>query len=162
MHHAAESAAQTTKGCPALPCTETLATLLVTGEETDGQFALVEVVERESAAHPLHVHSREDELVYVLKGHVRFYLDGVWIERGAGEGMLLPKGREHTYEAVSEGARLLVLLVPAGLDGYYRELSQRADGPCVYQDAERLVVVAARYGVDITGPPPARDDSRVD
>jgi hypothetical protein len=55
---------------------------------------------------------------------------------------------------MSEAARLLVLAIPAGLDGYYRELGQLSAGPCEYQEAERLVVVAARYGIDITGPPP--------
>lgn len=138
-----------------LPCTDTLVTLLVTGERTAGRFALVEAVERRGAAHPLHVHSREDELIYVLQGQVRFHQDGAWFERRAGESVLLPKGHEHTYVVGSAGARLLVVLVPAGLEDYYRELVQPAGGPCAYQDAERLVVVAARYGVDITGPPPA-------
>jgi uncharacterized cupin superfamily protein len=114
----------------------------------------VEVVEQGGVVHPLHIHNREDELVHVLEGRLRFYLDGAWIERGPGETLLLPRGSEHSHTVVSDAARLLVLLAPAGLEESCRELSQPAAGPCVYQNAERLVVVAARYGIDITGPEP--------
>ena len=47
------------------------------------------------------------------------------------------------------------MFAPAGLEGYYHELACRQDDRGRYQDGERLVVVAARYGVDITGPPVA-------
>ena len=128
--------------------------MLVAGDRTGGRFALVEAIEHRNAAHPLHVHTREDEMVYLLEGRVRFYLDGKWIERQAGETLLLPRGHEHTHAVMSDAARLVMLLVPAGFEGYYRELGQPVEGPCPYQDAERVVVVAARYGVDITGPAP--------
>lgn len=154
MHHDDNGSTQATEGCCALPCTGTRATVLVAGDRTEGRFAIVEAVERGGATDPLHVHSREDELVHVLEGRLRFYLDGAWIERGPGDTLLLPRGSEHSHAVVSERARLLILLIPAGLEGSYRELGQPAAGPCVYQDAERLVVVAARYGIDITGPAP--------
>lgn len=143
----------------ALPCMGSMVTVLVGGERTGGRFALMESVERAGCWQPLHMHSREDEVVHVLEGRVRFWLDDAWIERGAGETLLLPRGREHAHAVASEAARLLVLAIPAGLEGYYRELGQPVRGPCVYQEAERLVIVAARYGVVITGPPPADDAS---
>lgn len=153
-------AARERERCFSQPCTGSPVTVLVPGHRTEERFALVEMVERAGAAHPLHVHSREDEIIHVLEGRVRFHLDGAWIERGAGESLHLPKAREHSYTVGPDGARLLVLLVPAGLEGYYRELGRPVEGPCVYQDAERLVVAAARYGIDITGPPPDANAGR--
>jgi quercetin dioxygenase-like cupin family protein len=138
----------------AFPCMDSVIRLLVAGDRTEGRFALLEVVESRGASHPLHVHSREDEVVYVLEGGVRFYLDGDATERPAGESMLLPKDHEHTYAITSERARLLVMVIPAGLEEYFHDLAQSDGGRCVYQEAERLVVIAARYGVDITGPSP--------
>ena len=79
-----------------------------------------------------------------------FYLGGKRLERKAGECVLLPGGCEHTYCIESEQARLLVLLMPVGLEGYYRALDGLT-GDDRY--IERLVTVAARYGVEITGPP---------
>ena len=42
--------------------------LLVTAEETQGRFALVETVVSRGEQPPMHSHTREDELVYVLPG----------------------------------------------------------------------------------------------
>ncbi len=162
MHQETEGAAPARGQGLVLRCTDTLVVLLVTGERTEGRFALIEVTERGGTSHPLHVHSREDEFVYVIEGHVRFHLQGRWFERRAGECMFLPRGQEHTYAVESELAKLLVLVAPAGLEGYYWELAQPTSGPCVYQDAERLVIIAAKQGVDITGPPPIHDNGQAE
>lgn len=125
--------------------------LLVTGDQTQGRFALVETVARHTDETPLHSHSQEDELIYVLNGDVTFYVDGIRLERPAGSCVLLPKGSEHSYSIESEEARLLVLLMPAGLEGYYQEVDEFAGAD---QDIDRLITVSARYGVYITGPGP--------
>ena len=134
--------------------------VVVSGDETGGRFALVETLARRGAEPPLHLHSREDELVYVLAGRLTLRVGDVERDCPAGTGVLLARGCEHTYRVESGEARLLVLLVPAGLEGYYRELGVPTDGRTGHgagdgrQDVERLVTVAARYGVAITGPPP--------
>ena len=131
--------------------------LLVAGEETGGCFALVETRARRGAGPPRHVHTREDEVVYVLAGRLTVYRDEEPLDAPAGSCLLLPRGGEHTYRVESEEARLLVFLLPAGLEGCYRELGQLTvdpDGaPGQGSDrVERLVATAARYGVEITGP----------
>ncbi len=125
--------------------------LLVAGDETRGRFALVETIAKHTDETPLHSHSQEDELIYVLMGNVTFYVDGIQLECPAGSCMLLPKGSEHTYCVESEEARLLVLLMPAGLESYYQELNEFVGAE---QDIDRLITVSARYGVNITGPGP--------
>jgi quercetin dioxygenase-like cupin family protein len=129
--------------------------MLVSGAETSGRIALIEILARRSAASPRHLHHWEDEFVYVLEGEVAFHLDGQRLLRPAGTGLFLPVGREHAYAVVSEEARLLVVMAPAGLEGCLVDLTGTAgDGsPAV----ERLVTLAARYGIEITGPPPAED-----
>ena len=67
----------------------------------------------------------------------------------AGTCALLPRGREHSFSVESDEARLLVILVPAGMEGHYRDRGCRATG-----DLERLVTEAAGYGVAIAGPAP--------
>ncbi len=125
--------------------------LLVTGEQTQGLFALVQTVVRRAEQTPLHAHTLEDECVYVVQGEVTFYLDGNRLDCSAGSCVLLPKGSEHAYCIESEEATLLVLLVPAGLEGSYQELDRFVDAK---QDIDRLITVSARYGVNITGPGP--------
>jgi hypothetical protein len=93
-------------------------------------------------------------MIYVVEGRLSIFLQGQWITCGAGESLVLPKGHEHTYVISSKLARMLIMVTPAGLEQYYQELSRPGDEPCIYQDAERLIVLASRFGIDITGPPP--------
>ena len=125
--------------------------LLLTGAETRGRLALVETRERQGAGPPRHRHHWEDEIVYVLAGEVSFDLDGERLVRPAGTCVVLPARREHAYAVISEEASLLVLAAPAGLEGLYGELGRFAASGGT--DVERLVTVAARYGVEVTGPP---------
>jgi quercetin dioxygenase-like cupin family protein len=127
--------------------------LLLSGEDTGGRFALLETVVARGGEPPGHIHTREDQAVYVLAGAARFCVDGAWRECPAGTCVLLPRGTEHTFLVRSERARLLVLLVPAGLEGFYREFDERErDSSVGMPDFERLVTVAARYGVEIAVP----------
>jgi quercetin dioxygenase-like cupin family protein len=120
--------------------------VLVGGDQTQGQVALLEMTARAGDAPPFHVHTREDELIYVLRGEITVDLDGTRRLCGAGDFALLPRGSEHAWRVDSGEAVLLLLLAPAGLEGYYRELA----GP--ERHLERLIATSARYGIEIVGP----------
>jgi quercetin dioxygenase-like cupin family protein len=125
------------------------ATIVLTGDQTDGTFALVDAVVRRKDEPPLHLHTREDEVIYVLDGEIEVSLAGNRTEHVAGDAIYMPKGCEHAYRLRSETARLFHFWVPAGMEGFYRELDHTAS-----QDryVERLITLAARYGMEITGP----------
>ena len=137
-----------------------LLTFLATGEETGGRFALVEELGRKglSAEPPLHVHTREEEWFYVIEGEMTAYVGDEVIHAPAGTFVVLPRGVPHRFE-ISEEVRLLNLITPAGLEGFFRELSEPAreltlppppEGP---PDVARLVSTAAKYGCEILPPP---------
>lgn len=126
--------------------------VLVPGEHTNGRFALLETHRHQGKEPPRHVHSREDELVYVLDGLLRFDLEGERFDGPAGSLTLLPRGREHAFTLVTPEARLLVLLSPAGLERCLEDLTEPDVSGTEQQLGERLIATAARYGVAITGP----------
>lgn len=127
-------------------------TVLIAGEHTEGRFAVLEARMRQGSGLPRHVHSREDELVYVLEGRVTFDRDGDRLDGPAGTWMFLPRGCEHTFAVESAETRLLVMLSPAGLERCLDESGQPEDPGAEQQLVEWLVATAARYGVAITGP----------
>jgi quercetin dioxygenase-like cupin family protein len=129
--------------------------VLLTGADTGGRFAVVEIGAVPGSEPPLHLHTREDELVYVLEGELTYYADAETRTATAGACVFLARGCEHTFSVLSDGARLLVIVAPAGLEGSYGELGGGGTG--AVPDLERLVTVAARYGVEITGPPPGTE-----
>lgn len=135
-------------------CENTRVRVLVPGAHTEGRVALFELSEPAGQEPPLHVHSQEDEIVYVLDGRLTFFIGEERRAVAAGSCVVLPRRIEHGYVVQSETARLLVALTPAGMEGYFGE---GADGHgCA--EMERLIASAARYGVTITGPPPQLGD----
>jgi len=129
--------------------------ILIDGLATQGRFALIEIRERQGAGALCHLHRSEDEAIYVLEGDVAFEMDGERITGSAGTCVFLAARSEHGYTVTSDEARLLVIVSPAGLEDLYQEAREPgAPGP---RDIEHLASLAARYGIDITGPAPAMD-----
>ncbi len=137
-------------------CEHARARTLVTGSQTGGRLALFELLELAGNEPPRHVHSQEDETVYVLEGRLTFFIGEETHEAVTGTCLVLPRGIEHGYAVTSGTARLLIALTPAGMEGYFGE----CDDGYGCADVERLIAGAARYGVTITGPPPTPDARR--
>ncbi len=134
---------------PSLAAREPGLTVLVDGATTGGRFALLALTVARGAEPPRHRHHWEDEALYVLAGALRVWVGDTWCEAPVGAAVFLPRGVEHGFLVATPAARLLVALTPAGFEGCYRELGD--DAP---PTLERLVATAARYGCEITGPPP--------
>ena len=125
-------------------------TTLVHGAETDGRLALVALDEVQGHEPPRHLHADEDEVVYVLGGALTFWVGGEARRVGAGACLLLPRGTEHGYAVETGTARLLIVLAPAGCEGFVTAVGPPTDEAGL----EHLIATAARHGIAITGPPP--------
>ncbi len=128
-------------------------TVLAGATDTGGRFALIEINGERGTGPPRHSHHAEDETIYVLAGQVLVLLGEQVRTVTVGECIVLPQGWAHTYRIVSDEARLLVVIAPAGLEASY------LDGLWHGDDFERLVMVAAGYGIEVTGPPLEPDDA---
>jgi quercetin dioxygenase-like cupin family protein len=104
-----------------------LMTFHATSADTDGRFALIEVLGTPGNEPPPHVHEREDELFYILEGEMDFFCGGRAMPARAGDSVLLPRGIAHTFRVRSEYARGLVYISPGGLEGYFQALSEPAE-----------------------------------
>jgi quercetin dioxygenase-like cupin family protein len=136
-----------------------LMTFLATGEDTQGRFALIEAVGRKGNSPPPHIHRREDETFYVLEGEVVVTVGGRTMKAVPGTMVYLPRNVPHTFAVESEQARMLVLLTPAGFEGWFKEFSVPAPAMTLpptteeaYQDVQRMLEVAPRYGLEIVVP----------
>lgn len=100
-------------------------------------------------AAPPHRHEREDEFLYVIEGQVTVEQDGERSSAGPGTLVVLPRGRFHTFW--NEGdrpARLLVVIAPGQLEGYFEEASAMI-GTDKAPDMEGLAGLAGRYGLTL-------------
>jgi quercetin dioxygenase-like cupin family protein len=92
------------------------AELKIAGEESGGDWAVVEWRVRAGDEPPIHIHTREDETLYVLDGAITAFVGDQRIEVEAGSYAALPKDVPHGLSVRGEEARLLVTLAPAGTE----------------------------------------------
>lgn len=131
------------------------ARVLIDGSITRERFALIEIRERRGGGTLCHRHRKEDEMIYILEGEIAHEVGGELSTASAGECVFLPAGSEHGYTVTSDEARLLVLVSPAGLEGFYQH--NHKPGAPSSGDIEYLASLAAHYGIEITGPAPDID-----
>src|SRR5438034_5402753 len=95
-----------TEGGEALWFNGGLGVLRVTGDQTDGRYALMELLAPKGFASPLHIHRREDEFFLVLSGEVRVQHGEAVIEAVAGSVVYGPRDVAHAFHVDSAEARL--------------------------------------------------------
>ena len=92
------------------------AELKLAGEQSGGDWAVVEWLVRAGDEPAMHTHTREDETLYVLEGAITAYVGDEKIEVEAGSYAALPKNVPHGLTVRGEEARLLITLEPAGAE----------------------------------------------
>src|SRR5918996_2497906 len=118
--------------------------LKLEGEESGGDWAVVEWRLRAGDEPPIHIHTREDETLYVLDGAITAFVGDQRIEVEAGSYAALPKDVPHGLTVRGEEARLLVTLAPAGTEYFLVPRDENDADP-------------NRFGLILHGPAPQPD-----
>jgi hypothetical protein len=108
---------------------------------------------------PLHIHHREDEILYVLEGEIVVSAGDRTIKGTAGTMVFLPRDVPHSFTIESEQSRMFILLAPAGLEGWFKEFSVPAPAMTLppadeppYGEGQRMLEAAPRYGIEFVLP----------
>jgi quercetin dioxygenase-like cupin family protein len=120
--------------------------------------AVIEEIVPPNGAAPLHRHSREDEICYVIEGTFRIWRGDEAIDVGQGGIALLPRHQVHTFKNVSAGpGRLLTVILPAGFEQFFAVVAERHLGD---EDMDEIVAVVADFGLEILSLPPNRAEAK--
>jgi quercetin dioxygenase-like cupin family protein len=115
------------------------AELKLAGEQSGGDWAVVEWRVCAGDDPPIHTHTREDETIYVLEGAITAFVGDERIEVEAGSYAALPKNVPHGLTVRGDEARLLVTLEPAGAEYFLVPRDENDADP-------------ARFGLIVQGP----------
>jgi quercetin dioxygenase-like cupin family protein len=97
----------------------------VKSTNTKNAFSVVEIVTPVGKGVDLHVHQREDELVYLLDGEIEVTLGDQKMKAVPGVMALLPRGIPHGFKNIgNKPSRLLDTILPGQFDNYFVELAR--------------------------------------
>jgi mannose-6-phosphate isomerase-like protein (cupin superfamily) len=134
------------------------ATIKATAADTGGAFSLVEMQVAVGHGPPLHIHHEEDEVLWVLEGHITVRCGEAIFSARPGSFVYTPRGIPHTFRLENDTpARLLVLLLPGGGEGFFIDAGRPAEReglpPPAPPDIAQLKAVAEKYHLEFVGPP---------
>jgi mannose-6-phosphate isomerase-like protein (cupin superfamily) len=138
----------------------TLMTVKAGGDQTRGAFTLIEQLAPPGFAPPPHIHHAEEEAFCVLEGELTVTCgDRTWTA-APGAFVLLPRGIPHSFAVSDAGpAKLLQITSPAQFERFAAEVGEPAQErtlPSPAQpDVPKLLRLAAKYNIEVAGPPPA-------
>lgn len=111
---------------------------LISGEQTNGRYSIMEQLMPATAGPPPHVHDHGDEIFYILDGEMAMQLDDQVLVAHQGQMVRVPAGTSHAFAVTSESARVLNFYEPAALDLQVVMLATPASAPTLPPDgAER-------------------------
>jgi quercetin dioxygenase-like cupin family protein len=129
-------------------------TYKVLSKTVNGSAAIVEhTVESKSIGAPMHKHTHEDEISYVLEGELSVIQGGKVQTAKQGEYIVKPRGIFHTFwNATNERIRFLEVITPGNFEYYFAELAPFLEAGKPPQ-MDKIRETGLKYGliVDPTG-----------
>lgn len=121
-------------------------TILISGEETAGRYALIDMHVPTGGGPPPHRHDFE-EMFSVLEGAIEVTLRGETNTARAGETFNVPANAPHVFKNLSpQPARLLCLCSPPGQEKFFAEVgtrvSTRTGTPPQLDEAQQKAFIA--------------------
>ncbi len=123
--------------------------LIASAADTGGRYTMLEQVTPPGWGPPRHIHSREDEMFYVLEGVYDLHVGDERRTVSAGASAVLPRNVPHGFRnAASTPSRLLSIIAPGGLEEYFLALGKCSPPPNPAQLAE----LARPFGLTLLPP----------
>jgi len=130
--------------------------------DNNGAFDLVISKMRAGTEPPPHVHSREDEFMYIFSGEMRCYVDREVFPVTAGECMFLPRQKPHAFLVACEEVHGMSLITPGGFLDAINKMNvpaERMEVPTdtdveTYANADltQTIKVFEKYGIHFLSP----------
>ena len=127
---------------------------IVRSEQTDGAMLVLESVAPPGEGPPLHLHTREEEAIYVVSGNFRWKLGDSLSNAPAGSFAYIPRGVPHAWQNIGGGpGKLFITFVPAGMETFFELFSRATEF-----DPELFRAAGKEAGMETVGPPLAVSD----
>ncbi len=121
--------------------------ILLDGQQTNGQLALLQGQFPTGAGAPLHRHQREDEVFYVLEGALSTQMGTQRETAPSGTAVFCPRTVPHDFRNDGQQTvQALALIVPAGFENYFADMHKLfTQGEL---DESAMLTLADKYSIE--------------
>ena len=127
--------------------------ILATALETNGAYSAFEISVPPGAGTPLHAHSEQESVFYVVRGYLRFQVGEENEERGSGSLVHVARNVPHFFVNMqNEEAAVIVIARPGGIENFFLKVGieiAATDTPIApgQEEFERIFNFAPAYGI---------------
>jgi quercetin dioxygenase-like cupin family protein len=124
----------------------------VTCEQSGGDYYVIRLMSPQGSFVPPHVHSLEDEIVFIDEGEFEIFLGGKTSRAGPGAALHFARGTYHGFKIVGDqpGRSTWVITPGTNFQTFFREVAAFPPGP---PDFAKLDALHEKHGMVM--PPPA-------
>ena len=116
-------------------------------QQTGGAYYLFESEFDPKSGNRLHVHTYEDEIVYVLQGSIQIKLGDGMLEASEGGVAHLPKRIPHSlYNPLDIPLKILAMAIPGGMERFFDELESAFQDGSMNDEKHREI--SNKYGIE--------------
>ncbi len=127
---------------------------IISAKDTEGDLCIYNTVRQEKGGPAFHLHHKQDEWFYVMKGDFIVKVGEDTFSLKPGDSAFAPRTIPHAFASVGEGeSQMLVLFQPAGtMEDFFREMGKL--GSSVSENQRRLQKdLWEAHGMKVVGPP---------
>jgi mannose-6-phosphate isomerase-like protein (cupin superfamily) len=137
-------------------------TILLSNEQTGGNFTLIEGVMEPGGDGGLHVHRNEDESMHLLEGSLQVTIGNETFTLMPGESYFAPRNIPHRLKNLGDvPARALLITTPGSFDEFIARAGIPIIGEKYFPSSEpptpnqiqELIPLAGEFGIEILVPP---------
>ncbi len=120
---------------------------------TSGRFAMITQDVSPGTTIPIHLHEKEDEVIFIQSGVGEATLGDETVALAAGSTLFVPQGTWHGGRNTGKATlKWVALYSPSGFDGYFREIGRRApDEPPRRRTPDEREALDRRFGIRYRG-----------
>lgn len=122
----------------------------IASKDTDGALSVFEYIGNEKGGPPLHIHSYQDEIFFIVSGDYLFQVGSERYQLQTGDTIFLPRNVPHTFAQVSATGKMFFLFQPSGkMEDFFRTIGNLTTPP----KPEIAAKIFEEHDMKIVGPP---------
>ncbi len=97
---------------------------------------------------PVHRHENQDEILFIHEGSATGVLGDSSVPVEPGTTVFVPRGVWHSVENTEdETVEIVWVVVPPGLEGFFRDIGVPPGEECVSISAEEMANIRSKHGI---------------